>query len=59
MLPLWADVLIVAAIPAILLTVLKLMGDDERDNTTVHNSDDDPPGDGDQEDGLPALPIAA
>jgi hypothetical protein len=43
MLPAWADVLIVAAIPVILLTVLKFMGDGTPDNAVVHHSDDEPP----------------
>ena len=47
MLPFWADVLIVLAIPVILLTILKLMGEDEPDNTVVHHSDDPPDSSGD------------
>jgi hypothetical protein len=49
MLPLWADILVLLAIPAILLTVLKLMGDNEPDNTVAHHQEGEPPDSGDED----------
>ena len=49
MLPVWADVLIVLAIPVILLIVLRLLGNDEPDNAIVHAQEDEKPdGSGDE-----------
>jgi len=40
LLPVWADVLIVAAIPAILLAILKFWGREELDNGITHEQED-------------------
>ena len=42
MLPLWADVLIVCALPVILLTILWKWGAEEPDNSVVHQQEDEP-----------------
>ena len=45
MLPLWADVLAVAALPVILALVLLIWGADDPANTVVHEQEDDEPPD--------------
>ena len=41
MLPLWADVLAIAALPVILTLVLLIWGADDPANTVVHEQEDD------------------
>lgn len=41
MLPIWADILVLAALPVILGAVLWIWGEEHADNTTVHESGGD------------------
>ena len=41
MLPLWADVLVIAALPLIILAVLWKWGGEEPDNGIVHQQEDE------------------
>jgi hypothetical protein len=56
MLPLWADILILAALPVLVLAAVWI-GDEKPDNMVVHHSDDPP--DSSDEDDAPGLLIAA
>ena len=58
-LPAWADVLIIAALPVILGIVLAIWGAEEPDNAIVHQQEDEKPPDSTDEAGPDDVLIAA